>query len=64
MQRTVATSMSIGAQMIATGTLRQRGIIGPTEVPLEPFLAELRTRGLNLSQKIETWDGHVEPGGE
>ena len=64
MQRTVALPMSIGAQMIASGKLCKRGIIGPTEVPLEPFLAELRTRGLKISQKIETWDGHVEPGGE
>lgn len=64
MQRTVAFPMSIGAQMILNGTLCQRGIVGPSQVPYEPFLAELRKRGLDVTMKIETWDGDVEPGGE
>ncbi len=64
MQRTVAFPMSIGAQMIMDGRISKRGIIGPSEVPFEPFIAELRKRKLDISRKVEEWDGSVEPGGE
>jgi saccharopine dehydrogenase-like NADP-dependent oxidoreductase len=64
MQRTVAFPMSIGAQMIMDGRISKRGIIGPSEVPFEPFIAELRKRQLDISRKVEVWDGSVEPGGE
>jgi lysine 6-dehydrogenase len=62
MQRTVAYPMSIGAQMIVDGRLSKRGIFGPSEVPFEPFVTELRKRGLDITRKIEHWDGSVEPG--
>ena len=64
MQRTVAFPMSIGAQMIANGAICQRGVVEPTQVPLAPFLAELRKRGLDITHKVEPWDGSLEPGGE
>jgi lysine 6-dehydrogenase len=64
MQRTVAFPMSIGAQMIMDGRISKRGIIGPSEVPFEPFISELRKRQLDISRKVEVWDGSVEPGGE
>ena len=62
MQRTVGFPMSIGAQMILNGVLTQRGVINPSEVPFEPFLAEIRKRGLDITKKVETWDGNEEPG--
>jgi len=62
MQRTVAFPMSIGAQMIMDGTLAKRGIVTPPEVPFEPFVAQLRRRGLDIGMKTEDWDGGVEPG--
>ena len=62
MQRTVAFTMSIGAQMILDGRLSQRGIVEPSQVPYEPFIAELLKRGINITQKVEDWDGSVEPG--
>lgn len=64
MQRTVAFPMSIGAQMIMDGRLSKRGIVQPTEVPFEPFAAELRKRGLEITRTVGTWDGSVEPGGQ
>lgn len=64
MQRTVAYPMSIGAQMIMDGRLLKRGIIDPSEVPFEPFTTELRNRGLDITRKVERWDGSIEPGGE
>jgi saccharopine dehydrogenase-like NADP-dependent oxidoreductase len=64
MQRTVAYPMSIGAQMIMDGRLSKRGIIDPSEVPFVPFITELRNRGLDITRKVEHWDGSIEPGGE
>jgi saccharopine dehydrogenase-like NADP-dependent oxidoreductase len=64
MQRTVAFPMSIGAQMIMNNQLYKRGIVEPSEVPFEPFVTELRKRGLDMTWKTETWDGSIEPGGE
>ena len=62
MQRTVAYPMSIGAQMIMDGRLSKKGIVEPSEVPFEPFVTELRKRGLEITQKVEPWDGNIEPG--
>jgi lysine 6-dehydrogenase len=62
MQRTVAFPMSIGAQMIMNNDLSKRGIVEPSEVPFEPFIKELRKRGLDVAWKTERWDGRVEPG--
>jgi saccharopine dehydrogenase-like NADP-dependent oxidoreductase len=62
MQRTVGFPMSIGAQMIIDGTITQRGIVSPAEIPSEPFLTEIQKRGLDVTQRIESWDGSEEPG--
>jgi lysine 6-dehydrogenase len=62
MQRTVSIPMSIGAQMILDGRIAKRGIAEPTDVPYEPFIKELRKRGLDVTQTIGAWDGSVEPG--
>ena len=62
MQRTVAFTMSIGAQMILDGRLSQRGIVEPSEVPFEPFITELRKRGLEITREVTPWDGNIEPG--
>lgn len=62
MQRTVAFPMSIGAQMILNGTLSRRGIVEPSQVPYEPFLAELRKRGLDITMTTGDWSGSMEPG--
>ncbi|MCF7936111.1 MAG: saccharopine dehydrogenase NADP-binding domain-containing protein [Synergistales bacterium] len=63
MQRTVAFPMSIATQMILQGDFSKPGIAEPSDVPFEPFLKELRKRGLDVSRKEERWDGSQEPGG-
>jgi len=62
MQRTVAIPMAIGAGMIMAGTVSKRGIIEPSDVPFEPFAAELQKRGLEITWKVEPWDGGSEMG--
>jgi saccharopine dehydrogenase-like NADP-dependent oxidoreductase len=43
---------SIVAQMIATGTIAQRGVLPPeVAVPVKPFFRELRKRGMNIVMK-------------
>ncbi len=62
MQRTVAYPMSIGAQMIMNGRISRRGIVEPSQVPYEPFVAALRERGLDITIRTESWTGGIEPG--
>lgn len=62
MQRTVGIPMSIGAQMILDGTVAGPGIIGPVAVPFEPFAAALGRRGLDITRRVEPWDGDEAPG--
>ncbi len=62
MQRTVAFPMSIGAQMIMDGRLQKRGIVEPSEVPFEPFVAESRARGLDITMTSSDWNRSLEPG--
>jgi len=64
MQRTVAYPMSIGAQMILDGRISKRGIVEPSEVPYEAFAVELGRRGLEITRRVERWDGAIEPGVE
>jgi saccharopine dehydrogenase-like NADP-dependent oxidoreductase len=41
---------SIVAQMLATGVIRQRGVLAPeVAVPVEPFFRELRKRGMRIA---------------
>jgi saccharopine dehydrogenase-like NADP-dependent oxidoreductase len=43
---------SIVAQMVATGLIRQRGVLAPeVAVPIEPFFDELRKRGMKIVMK-------------
>jgi saccharopine dehydrogenase-like NADP-dependent oxidoreductase len=43
---------SIVAQMIATGTIAQRGVLPPeVAVPMKPFFRELRKRGIRIVMK-------------
>ena len=44
---------SIVAQMIATGTIAQRGVLPPeVAVPMKPFFRELRKRGMRIVMKV------------
>ncbi len=50
MSRTVGFSASIGAQMIADGTIAKRGVLSPLrDVPCESFLKELERRGIRVT---------------
>ena len=47
MMRTTGYPVSITAQMIEDGTIRQRGVFCPEEIiPPEPFFKELKKRGI------------------
>ena len=49
MSRTVGYTASIGAQMIGTGLITERGLLTPVaDVPYDPFVRELATRGLHI----------------
>ncbi len=53
MMRTTAFPTSIIAQMAADGTIAARGVLPPEQcVPLDPFLAELRRRSINIQETI------------
>ncbi len=63
MSRTVGFTASIGAQMIASGAISQRGLLSPlTDIPYEPFARELERRGI----QIESWTvpAPVSPAGD
>jgi len=50
-----AVPASIVAQMIASGEIRARGVIPPeVVVPVSPFLAQLRRRGLRIGTTLRT----------
>ncbi len=51
--KNIAIPLSIGAEMIARGDVTERGVI-PPETALDPdiFFAELRKRGITISEKI------------
>jgi len=54
--RNVGIPLSIGAQMLAQGKVRQKGVL-PTEACFEPvhFFKELSKRGIEISEKIENY---------
>ncbi len=54
MGRTVGFTVSIGAQMILDGTLGQKGLITPLDVPFEPLRAELEKRGVWIERRGDT----------
>jgi saccharopine dehydrogenase-like NADP-dependent oxidoreductase len=54
MSRTVGFPASIGAQLVATGVVRKRGLLSPvTDVPCEPFVDALAARGIAVTS--ERW---------
>jgi len=53
MSRTVGFTASIGAQLIASGRVRKRGILSPVcDIPYELFKKELFKRGIRIRTKI------------
>lgn len=51
MMRTTSYPTAIIAQMIARGTINERGVMPPEQcVPLQPFLEELRKRAINITK--------------
>jgi len=50
MQRTVGFTMGIGAIMLAQGKLDAKGMISPTQVPLDLILPELKKRNINITR--------------
>jgi lysine 6-dehydrogenase len=51
--KNIAIPLSIGAEMIARGDVKTRGII-PPETALDPdiFIAEMRKRGITIHEKV------------
>ncbi|TFG82142.1 MAG: saccharopine dehydrogenase [Spirochaetales bacterium] len=60
MQRTVGFPASIGAQMIMDGRIAKKGIVSPSDVDFDGFMAELGKRGITMSRKESVWDGNLE----
>ena len=61
MQRTVGFPMSIGAQMILDGRISRTGVVDPTEVPFEPYMKEMESRGFKATRTEEDWNGDLQP---
>ena len=56
MTRTVGFAASIGAHMILRGEIRKRGVLSPArDVPYEPFLDELKKRGIHVERSVSSW---------
>ncbi|HWP82398.1 MAG TPA: saccharopine dehydrogenase C-terminal domain-containing protein [Bacteroidota bacterium] len=52
MMRTTSYPTSVIAQLIAHGSIVERGVLPPEQcVPLDPFLAELRKRDINIKEQ-------------
>jgi lysine 6-dehydrogenase len=57
MSRTVGYTASIGAQMIATGKIRKRGLLSPVnDTPYELFAQELRKRDIRITSEVVACD--------
>ena len=53
MSRTVGFTASIGAQMLASGAIKGKGLLSPVrDVPWEPFRRELEKRGIVVSERV------------
>lgn len=54
MMRTTSYPTSIIAQMLASGSITQRGVLTPEQcVPVDPLISGLKERGVNI---VETWE--------
>jgi lysine 6-dehydrogenase len=50
----VGFTASIGAQMVASGQITQRGLLSPiNNIPFTSFLGELERRGIRVAQSEE-----------
>ena len=53
MSRTVGYTASIGAHMIGTGVITQRGLLSPVnDVPYQAFAQELGKRGIHITSQL------------
>jgi lysine 6-dehydrogenase len=54
MNRTVGYTVSIGAQLILSGTITKPGVLSPaTDVPAKKVLEELQARGMRIARRAE-----------
>lgn len=54
MNRTVGFTSSIGALMILSGKITGSGVLSPVRhVPPEPFMEEIKARGMRVDYRIE-----------
>lgn len=61
MSRTVGFTASIGAQMLANGTITDRGLLSPAvHVPYGPFVDELLRRGIRATERLIDLDSDKE----
>ncbi len=54
--KNIAIPLSIGAQMIARGEIRVKGVV-PPETDIDPgiFFSHLRKRGIEIHERLEEW---------
>ena len=53
MNRTVGYTASIGAQLIASGQITQRGVLAPvTDIPYDLLASELGKRGIQITSEL------------
>ncbi len=54
MARSTGYSAAVVAYMLAAGAIRERGVVpGEQALPLEEYLAAVRARGLDISERVE-----------
>jgi lysine 6-dehydrogenase len=57
MSRTVGFTASIGAELIAKGQLKKRGLLAPAkDIPFELLAGELRKRGMQVGCEVTDWE--------
>lgn len=60
MARATANTISVVAQMIGRGTISKRGVHPPEKiVPGELYIEEMKKRGVNIIENVETNEAHV-----
>ncbi len=57
MSKGVGYTAAIVARMLATGMIREKGMLSPLKhVPAKPFFEQLKSRGIQIDNKIKTID--------
>lgn len=60
MARATANTISVVAQMIGNGTITKRGVHPPEcIVPGEPYIEEMKKRGVLIEETVKTQEAHV-----